>query len=219
MKRQFSCATALILFIGAPQAAGAQIATGQSGRSTMQYFGGEQALQELSAFGLCYASQSKADALKLVAAEPGSQQEANTYRQLFRKHYQSCLGSVTELRVPPGLVRGAIAEGLYRKNVPVPADLAFSTPPERTQIRNLAGAARCYTAGNPEKVRSLIENTKPGSESERIAVDAIMGDFGGCIPPGAKRKLELDTMTVRYRLAEALWRLTAPRSGVSGKPQ
>jgi len=164
-------------------------------------------LDTLSDYGKCYASTERKDALKLVATRPGSVEEAQTYKQLFQKPYQSCLGSVTTLRVWHLMVRGAIAEGLYKKKIPVPANLAVAAAPAGEQVRNISDAAVCYAAAHRGEAQSLVDSTRPGTKEEYGAVSALFPGFAECIPATARKSMQLDTTLVRFRIAEALWRL------------
>lgn len=203
----------LPLAAAAAAPAAAQIAEGRSGTSSMQYFGNEVALRELEAFGRCYAESSRDDALRLIATDPGSRAEAETYRKLFRKPYQSCLGSVTHLSVSHTLVRGAIAEGLLKKRVPLPAQLALAAP-KPDQVRNLAGAARCYIAGNRGEAARLVNDTRIGSRKEYDQVVDLMPEFRKCVPKVGT--LQFDATLIRHRIAEALYRTGASED--AGRP-
>ena len=105
------------------------------------------------------------------------------------------------------LVRGAIAEGLYRKKIPVPANLAVTSIPSREQVTNFGEAAICYVARHRDAAQSLVDGTHPGSKKEADAVMAMSDGISECIPPNAKKTLALDTTPLRFRLAEALRRL------------
>jgi len=208
----------LILFAVLPTAAIAQLAPSRSGTSTMSYLGGQAGWNELRDFGACYASYETKDALKLVATKPASVEEIETYKQLFRKANQYCLGSVTSLRASSALVRGAIAEGLYKKKIPVPANLAVATVPTVEQVHNVSDAALCYAGSHRGEALSLVNETKPGSKDEYAAIDALWNGFAECIPPIARQSVQIETTLVRFRIAEALWRLgNAP--GQAGMPE
>lgn len=174
----------------------------------MMTFDGEEAMRTLAVFGTCYARLNTDEALALIATEPASREEAETYRRLFRRDNQSCLGEATEMRLPIALVRGAIAEGLYKRRVPLPANLS-QTAPAAGEVRTLSEAARCYTVGHREQVRSLLEQTPLGSRREYDALSAMAGDFFQCVPETARGR-RFDPTQVRFRLAEALLRLRAP---------
>jgi hypothetical protein len=205
--KPFAIFLAAVAAAGTATAAAAQIASGYSGHSSMTYMGEEEVWDTVSTFGTCYAGTSRREALMLIATEPNSAAETETYRKLFRKPYQSCLGDVTSLSVPVSMVRGAIAEGLYRKKVPLPANLLQSVPAPG-KIHNLSQASLCYVAGHAEKARALIASTRAGSKKEFEAVMALMPDFSQCIPAGA-RNVQFDATQIRFRLAEALLRLPA----------
>ena len=189
--------------------AAGQIAPGRSGSSSMSYLGEKEIWPVLSEFGSCYAEVNRLDALKLIATVPNSPAEAQTYRKLFTRPYQSCLGDVTSMGgMSIGMIRGAIAEGLYRKRVPLPANLMLSTPAP-AQIRNLSHASLCYAAAHPDAARALVGQTRPGSRKEFDAVVAMMPDFRRCIPQGA-RSTQFDATQIRFRIAEALLRTGVP---------
>ena len=185
-----------------------QIAPGRSGTSTQQTYGGEVAWRELASFGRCFAKQEQADAFRLIATQPGSREEAETYVEIFKKQNQSCLGSITSLKTEPQFVRGAIAEGLYRASIPVPLVLVRTAPAKEAEIRTISDAASCYASSHPREVRALLLNTIPGGDSENTAVKAMIPEFSKCVPPKA-RNLTFRATQIRYRLAEALLRLPA----------
>jgi hypothetical protein len=191
----------------------AQLATGRSGSSTMTYFSGDAVLAEALTFGECYAKAQPAKSLRLIATQPGSREEAQTYVAMFKSSNQGCLGDVVELRVPLDMVRGGIAEGLYKGRIPVPAEL-MQTVPVLKEIRNLSGAARCYVATHREEARRLIASTGPGSRKEFDAVMKLLPDFRKCVPSGAKA--QFSPTLVRFRLAEALLR-TPPAVSAGAK--
>lgn len=193
----------------------AQIAPGLSGRSTMQYFSGQEAWETLGVFGTCYAKQNPQSALELIATAPGSREEALTYKKLFRKPYQTCLGFVTELNVPYQMVRGAIAEGLYKRQIALPANLKLQAA-SVAEVRNLSDAARCYTATHADQAKALIGSTTVGSRQEFAAVTALLPDLAKCIPEGA-RAGNFNSTQIRFRLAEALLRTGASPLGAAGK--
>ena len=186
--------------------AAAQIAPGRSGTSTMQYLGREEAWSSVATFGRCYARQNWRGAFELLGTEPGSRAELETYRRLFRSHNQSCLADVTELRAPHTMVRGAIAEGLYRRGYAVPPSLLLAAPAEGASIRTFSEAARCYAATHRSQIHALIMQTNPGSRQEFDAVREIMPEFARCLPDHA-RGAQFNATDIRFRLAEALVRL------------
>jgi hypothetical protein len=196
---------ALTFFV---EPASAQIASGRSGSSSMTYFGGQEVWDTLGEFGTCYALREKPAAYQLVATRGGSVEEAAVYKRLFRNQNQLCLGDVSQLSVNHQLVRGAIAEGLYRQSVPVPETLAVRVAPTSEQVRNFGDTALCYAAKHPAEAKALVA-TRVGSKAEDQAVTAALPNFKPCIPSGAKRRLQVDVTLIRFRVAEALWKLGA----------
>ena len=197
------CASALVA-----SPAAAQIAPGLSGKSSTSTFGGSEAWSTLRDFGRCYAWTQRTNAIALVSTRPGSVDEAALYKRLFSKPYQSCLSLATEMRFDQSMVRGAIAEGLYQKGVPVPANLAVTAAPGVENVRNLSDASLCYAATNRARVQTLLGSTNMGSKEEAEAVEKLMPEFSRCIPAAAKT-VSLSYTQLRTRLAEAMWRLNA----------
>ena len=193
-------------------AASGQVAPGRSGTSSQTTISGQQVWNELATFGACYASQQQADALKLVGTPAGTVEEAKVYKQLFTSADQGCLGDISSMSVPWQYVRGAVAEGFYVKRIPVPANLAVTTPMPREKVQNFSDMAVCYVRAHADKSRALIEGTRPGSKKEREALQAMMPDLIACTPPNPANNPQFDPLIVRYRIAEALWRLGMVKS-------
>ncbi|MEO7239765.1 MAG: hypothetical protein ABIW16_00020 [Sphingomicrobium sp.] len=183
----------------------AQLASGRSGSSSLTMIEGQEVWDRLSEFGVCYASRNRASAYELVSTRAGSADEATTYRRLFRGE-SSCLGDLSEMRVDWQLVRGTIGEGLYRKSVPVPPQLAVTTAPTVDQVRNFSDAALCFTGAHSDAAKALIQ-TRVGAKAEDAAVTALLPGLGACIPAAAKNSLNMNTTMIRFRIAEALWKL------------
>jgi hypothetical protein len=197
-------ALALAAAAGLASSAPAQIAPSRSGTSSMSYLGQGEVWDAIGEFGVCYAGTNRKGALSLIATETNSDAETATYRKLFGKG-NPCLGDVVGLHgIAISMIRGAVAEGLYRKGVAVPAEL-MQTAPSPGQIHNLGQAALCYTAAHPDKAQALIATTHPGSRKEYEAMTALAADFWHCIPAGA-RNVDFDSTQIRFRIAEALLR-------------
>jgi hypothetical protein len=195
--------------------ASAQLAPGQSGHSSHQTFTGSVAWDALAYFGSCYASREQKKALDLVSTAPGSLEEAKTYKRLFTKPNVSCLRDLSSLSVPWQYVRGSVAEGFYQKGIPVPANLAVTTPMLPEKAVTLSDVAICYVGRHPDAAKTLIETTAPGSKKESQAIDALMPRMAECLPSNLPEAPQFDTMLIRFRIAEALWRLGMVR-GAAG---
>ena len=183
-----------------------QYGTGQSGIITEYTYTGSGAWRDLDAFGQCFAKRQTKDAMKLVQTDAGSAEEARVYKELFSKE-QFCLGDLSGLTVPWKFVRGAVGEGLYSGKVPVPASLAAPRQMPREKVQSVMDAAVCYASQHPSDARHLVESTDPDSKEEAAAIEALSPDFGACLPPNLPQKFSIDGILLRYRIAEALWRL------------
>ena len=199
---------AALVAVSAPALAQESAMRDRAGSSTMFFISGKLVTEELAEFGKCYASMNRTNALALVATQAGSKDEATTYKRLFSKPYQACLGNLSEVRVSHHIVRGVIAEGLYWKRASVPANLQVSRAPTAQEAKSLSDAAICYAAGHRDAAQALMV-TRLGSDREVEAIKALSSDFMPCIPPTVSGPLRLDTTLLRLRIAEALWRLGA----------
>jgi len=197
--------------------ASAQISSGVSGSSSLFVIeSDEEYYQTLSAFGACFAARKSAEALALIATEPGSSGEMQTYRQRIRRASVACL-SDTDMRAPIYLVRGAIAEGLYERGVALPPEMVLSAPPPGAPMRTLAEMTRCYTANHRDQVRALIDQTRIGSREEYDLLSEMAPDFVLCVPERF-REVEFSAPVVRARMAEALYRMpTTPLAAAGGR--
>jgi hypothetical protein len=194
-----------LALVAVPSVAAAQIGGGHSGISTEWSFSGRGAFDDLAAFGQCFASKQTGDATRLVSTPPGSVDEARVYKELFSKE-QSCLGDLNGLRVPWQYVRGAVGEGFYARALPVPANLALPRDLAPAKVQSVMDAATCYAGKHPDDARALVEQTKPATKEEAAALEAHWHDFEACLPPNMPVGYKFDTLILRYRIAEALWR-------------
>jgi hypothetical protein len=197
----------LALLASAPTVASAQTAPGRSGSSTERVIiGGRDIWDDLNEFGECFAAQQTKDAIRLVTPEAGSVEEARVYKALFSKE-TACLGDLAGLTVPWQLVRGSVGEGFYKRGLPLPPNLAFSRDLTPDKVKSVMDAATCYAARHPADAQALIERTKPDSKEQAAALDAHWSDFVACLPPNVPAGFKFDTLLLRYRIAESLWRL------------
>ena len=205
--RTLSTIQAIVVLLLIPAQALAQLGTGQSGHSSSRtIIGGREIWDDLNAFGACFASRQTKDALRIVSPEAGSAEEARVYKALFRKE-QYCLGDLAGLSVPWQYVRGAIGEGFYTRAVPLPPNFASprDLPPEK--VTSVMDAATCFAGRHTAAARALIETTKPDSKEQTAAFDASWDEFRACLPPNMPKDFKFDLLLLRYRIAEALWRL------------
>ena len=188
-----------------PSLASAQISGGHSGISTEYSFSGRQAFDDLDAFGRCFASKQTKDAVRLIGTAAGSGDEARVYKELFSKE-QFCLGDLSGLDVPWQYVRGAVGQGFYEDRLPVPANLALPHDLAPDKVQSVMDAATCYAGRHSADAKALIEATKPATKEEAVAFDAHWADFEACLPANMPQGYKFDTLLLRYRIAEVLWR-------------
>ena len=201
--------------LGQANVAMAQLASSRSGSSTLQVIEGSQIYVDIAAFGRCYAQTFPANALRLMATEPGSREEVAFFQRMFRQE-QSCLTDLSYMRTSQGMIRGAIAEGLYERHVAIPASLWLPAPAAGAPIRTISEAARCYTATDRGSVMRLLQ-TRPGGREETAAIQALMPEFSRCVPPGASN-YRISSTQLRLKLAEALLRLPPPGAAPGAAP-
>lgn len=211
MSMRFALPLAAAFVLATPAAA--QLGTGRSGSSSMSYMTSEESWLEVVNFGRCYATRNTEKALRLVATDPGTQEEAKVYRELFSNPNQTCLGRGIEgFSAPYQMMRGSIGEGLYYNRVPLPPAM-LRTAPERNEVMDLAGAARCYVKANEAEARALAE-TRPGSRAQDALMDGVVSNFLKCMPSGAR--LNYPATLIRFRIVEALFLTGAVREKAAG---
>ena len=195
---------AALLAAAAP--ASAQIAPGLSGRSTTDVIEDNgEFWRTLVAFGNCYADNNAERAFTLIATEPGSSEERQVFRGLFTRGTNSCLYGTTLVNVTRAMVRGAIAEGLYRRGTAIPIHLVQPPLEAGVPARTLSEAARCYTAAHRSEVEALVAGSRAGSRQELEQLNAMADDFFACLPESGRDR-SFDPTLIRYRLVEALLR-------------
>ncbi|MEA1071397.1 hypothetical protein [Sphingomonas sp. LY160] len=198
----------LILSMQATEAA-AQMGGGRSGMSTAAPLTNVKPYKELQNMGACVARYERKKALTLIATVPGSKEEEAMFDRLFFGERETCMPGGAQMVMPVIFARGALAEGLLSVGgVPDTLRLKSSAPQE---VKDLHGAARCYTSGNRNAVATLLKTT-PGSPEEIKAVAGLWNDFRTCMPGFNVR---LNAPWIRFLLAEALLRLE-PGTTASG---
>lgn len=188
-------------------AAAAQTPQGRSGMSSSgDTYSNMNAYRELRAFGICFVRTQRTAALAIIAGAQGSpEEEAALRRYIYGEHDTNCMMGGDRHVMSNIFLRGTIAEGLLMSGG-VPANLLLPAPAP-AQVRDLAGAGRCFAAGHETQIRAVLA-TQPGSPQETAAVGALWGDFRPCL---ANFRIRLNALWIRYILAEGLLKL-APAS-------
>ncbi len=210
---EFGVAMAALLL---PVSGQAQIAGPFSGTSTAQYIGGDAVLEDFSRVGKCHAVTTRAKSEAFIAAAIGTPEEAAAYKQLIGKN-TTCLADLTRLRTSRAILRGAIAEGLYKlrfaAGAPLSPQLIAPAQPPQTVIGQFAD---CYARAHPQEVHRLLTSTRIASKDEHVAFLKMAPGFGACLPAG--QQVALRPSIARFGLAEALYRATlAGQPALAGK--
>lgn len=164
----------------------------------------KDAVKILHRFSQCIAKSKRPGSLVLLATEYNSPQQESVVRRLIGSS-TICLRDASKMRLTSTLFRGGIAEALYRTDYPYPPALpeGRTHAPEDARgdpVLVLNAFVRCVAARDTGGVDKLLR-TAPGSDEERVAINALNTNFAPCALEG--QKLELNTLTLRAALAEA----------------
>jgi hypothetical protein len=209
--RRFLLTGAMIsaLLTAATPAAG-QLAPGYSGTSSAPIEGVEGDYWILlRTVGSCVADSKYNQSVAFLAAEPGSEAEARAFRQLFGRNSNVCLRNFVWATFQRAHMRGAVAEGLYKRLVRergevVPAGMPLT---DEQPLRTLHDFARCYVGHHRAEAHAFLMGTRLGTDEEHDAVINMAPEFGKCFPAG--RQIRIDAREVRMALAEALYQSIA----------
>ena len=202
-----ACALASATF--AP-VAHAQVASGHSGSPGPRAGVPEEFWWALRQMGECFAKTKAEHAKELLATEPRSQAEANAASSLLGR-YTVCLRHGNRIRLTTDVLRGAVAEALYKKEFSAaPPPVLGSAVSGMSEVasagghRLLTSFARCYASIQPESVHRLLTTTKLGGKQERAELSTMKPDFARCLPPNSA--FNFHPSDVRLAMAEALYR-------------
>ena len=190
--------------------AGAQIAPGQSGKSSASYLGRSEVWRSFERFGSCTAQKRTEQAWALIATTPGSKEESKALSALQKVN--SACPIDFEIKTWVANLRGAIAEGLLERGIAVPASAAFNFHVPEGSARTLDEGLVCFAARHPRRIRALAAETVPGSPEELAAVRAMLPDLKRCAPGGILRG-KLNATFIRFWLVEIVLRLSPAASG------
>jgi hypothetical protein len=192
--------------------ANAQLSPGYSGQSTAPIAGVPDdywlLLREIS---YCVPAQKYEGSVAFLAEEPASAAETRAFKKLFGGQRNVCMRDFVGATFLRAHLRGAVAEGLYKKiyaarSAPIAPGQPLAAQPA---IRSLHDFARCFVADHETMAHRLITETKLGSDDERASVRTMAANFGPCLPERVKAKI--NPTEVRMALAEALYRAAVGR--------
>ena len=177
------------------------------------------AAQVMQDFGRCAAKLHRDRSISLLDQEPSSA-SGQKIAEIIAHNSQSCLaGNNERLAFQASLLRGAVAEGLYRDDFPTRPALVPDTDPEFAPRKFMAaddvdpeaglrsavfhGFAACVVDAAPLQAHDLLQ-TEAASGEERTAFAAMADALSICLPQG--ESFEIQPHRLRAALAEALYR-------------
>ena len=163
----------------------------------------------------CLAGNKAAAVRGLFATKPQSEQEVAAFEKIFEKEEQRCVRGGSSMVIDRPLMRGALAEAMYRSGAargltvrPIQASTYTSLvkqgamPAPKTYM---AAFTDCVAAARPAEVHALVTTTNIDSREEKAAMRGIVDTFSACLPSG--QQVKLDPLTVRVALAESIYTL------------
>ena len=160
----------------------------------------------MNEMGACVAANKGEQARQFVGSVIDSTGEAEAFDRLFHPQRNPCMRNFVMAGMLRSHARGVIAEGLFER---LPDDALSvrlgAMPVEQAAIATLHDFARCYATANPSQAVALLKSTRVATRGELDFVRTMAPDFASCLPTG--RELKLKPTSVRFALAEALYRL------------
>lgn len=182
-------------------------------------------------FAECIAKRKEGGVRALLETMPASIAERTAVRKLMVRS-TSCLTGASQMELVAFAFRGAVAEALYRKQIPDRPTLqpipmaetyaslterlsaASATPVDEEQQSTIAAmwVAYCSVHEDPKAVDELIR-TVPGSDAEAAALSELRSTVSGCL--FQDQRGEFTRLTLRTLLAEALYQFYFQRAGTA----
>lgn len=176
-----------------------------------------QTYDHLLKYGNCLANISRSGAMKAMDTKPYSADERRQTMVLGERSTACTLGKIENIH---SLVRGTIAEALYKKNVTavpaladdpgrassfVVAENLFNNEREQGD-QVMIGATNCMVATSPAKAHAVLRSAH-GSNEEAAAMDALFAAAPACA--GRTRPAGLSRSFLRAFIADSAWRFAS----------
>lgn len=182
----------------------AQLASGVSGSSGVRESGRDETWYTVRELGRCLVASKAVAADALVRTAPGSPAENAAVKTLIGRN-SICLRGANQLRASRFMIRGSIADALYKarfaKTGRLPVDAAGTAgqaPP-----RSLSEVSACFAARHGSQVHTLVTTTPIGSALEAREVARIIPGLRDCFI--AADKFTTDATSFRMMWVEALY--------------
>ena len=166
----------------------------------------------LSSLGQCFARMKTEQSRALLATQPASAAEAKAVREMLGRQ-TGCLRHASRITMRSDLLRGAIIEGLYKRDVRAPVAAVEVPRPAAVDPRSgdeiepfefLAEFARCFASKHPQRVHRLVTETHLGTAKSHAAIAEFEPIVPECLPPNAR--MQFEPTDIRLALVEALYR-------------
>jgi TonB family protein len=166
-------------------------------------------------FGACLVKANPAMSMAFAMTTPGSDASELALKKLKSRMVECLDPWATQMVINPALVRGVVAEALYRLQFaaqPQPTTANLSVAPifaaSEGDLKHRDEAViydfvQCVTAADPSAVRS-VALSKLNSSDEQVAMVHLVPAMSPCLYRG--QTLQADRLTLRFRLAESLYR-------------
>lgn len=158
-------------------------------------------------FAECLVRTRQRQMLELLATRLNSPEQQRIVRDVIG--WRSRCLRARSMQIDNVLLRGAIAEALYRQELRGKevarlerAPEMLAADPARDSSAALERFGRCMMTRKPELVRALI-GTRPGSDEERAALAGIATALPLCLPPSPERARH--PLRLRGAVAEAFY--------------
>lgn len=199
---------AATLALGLAASSAAQISPGSSGFPGIRSASQEEYWFSMRELGRCLVSFKHAQSIQWMKTPVDSPAEKKLVDAMYASKGTSCLRDMYSMGVIRSMVRGSVAEALYKTSglqgavPPAPA----SHPFDSTNIKSLGDFALCYAVTHPNETRTLLMTTGLGSVAEKAEMARLSPGFAECVPAGIE--LKLSPQPLRAAFAEAMYHVT-----------
>jgi hypothetical protein len=162
----------------------------------------EETFSVIRGLGECLVQRKQAHAASFLATTPGSGDEGKAVRALLGNS-TSCTPRNSRLSLPRDIIRGAVAEAMYRRSYRAAPPVGESGAVRPAGALDLAEFSRCVVLSSPQEVHALITGTLLGSREEYDAVVRFAPQMQQCLPKS--KSPQMVAPLVRLALADALY--------------
>jgi len=161
----------------------------------------------LSEWAACTVRLNRSGSVALLATQLNSPEQSAIIDRLTGRRFtrRTVCARFRSMRVDNLVLRGAIAEALYRweeaRRRPAGTLTPPALPPDASVAARLAQAARCVTERQPEGVQRVMA-TRLGTENSESALAALRETMTACLPTDL-RTMNFHPILLRGALGES----------------